>query len=101
MAVSPKLMARTTLTASSATLYTVPASTTAVVTSILLCNTTAAAVTATVNLDGVPVVSALSIPANTTTSIDTKQVLATTKTITGLAGSATAITIHVSGTEVA
>lgn len=101
MAISPKLMARSTLGTTSATLYTVPASTTAVVTSILLCNTTAAAATATVNLDGVPVASALSIPANSTTSIDTKQVLATTKTITALAGTAAAIAVHISGTEVA
>lgn len=99
MAVTPKALVRTTLTASSATLYTVPAATYAVVTNIILSNTTASAVTTTLVFDGVSLLTAVSVPANSTTTIDLRQVLATTKTITGLASTAAAIGCHISGTE--
>lgn len=100
MAVSPKALVRTTLTTSSATLYTVPASTTAIVTNIVLTNITGTAATVTLNLDGVGLMTAVSLAANSATFIDLRQVLATTKTITGLAGTGSAITCHISGSEV-
>lgn len=99
MAAAPKALARTTLTTSSASLYVVPASTTAIITNIILVNSTATAATATLSLDGVVLVPTVSIAANSLYTIDLRQALATTKTITGQASSAAAISVHISGAE--
>lgn len=97
---TPKALARAAFATTSATLYTVPASTTAVVTNIAITNTAASAGTFTLNLAGVALHTTTAIAANTTIYIDCKQVLATTNTITGLA-SATTINYHISGVEIA
>jgi hypothetical protein len=103
MAVTSKVLARTAAATSSATLYTVPTtSTTTVVTNIVIANTAATASTATVAIDGVVVVPAVSIAANTVFGFDLKQVIpanATPKTITGFASS-TSVTFHISGVEI-
>jgi hypothetical protein len=101
MAYTARAMSRGLLTGSSATLYTVPTSTTAVVTNIVLSNTSASAVAVTVALDGVPVIASRSVAANDTLAFDLRQVLATTKTITGFAGTAAVIACHISGAEIA
>ena len=98
MATSPKALARAAAATSSATLYTVPASTTTIVTNIAVTNTAGASATFTVALDGVVLIPAASIAANSTAFFDLKQVLATTKTITGFA-SATTVNFHISGVE--
>ena len=100
MAVTSKALARTSAATSSATLYTVPSSTTAVVTNIAVTNTAGSAGTFTLLLDDVSLHTTTAIAANTTVYIDCKQVLATTKTIKGLA-SATTINFHISGVEIA
>jgi len=100
MATTTKALARGAFATSSATLYTVPASTTTVVTNIVVDNTSASAQTFTINLDGVALLSSAAIDANASAFFDLKQALATTKTITGLA-SATSVTFHISGVEVA
>lgn len=87
-------------TTTSTTLYTVPASTTAIVTNIAITNTAGTSGTFTMSLDDVAIHSATTIAANTTVYIDLKQVLATTKTIKGGA-SATSINFHISGVEIA
>jgi hypothetical protein len=51
-------------------------------------------------MDGINLLPTVSIAANTVAMFDLKQVLATTKTITGGA-STTAVTIHISGVEIA
>jgi len=81
------------------TLYTVPASTTTVITSIVVSNTSASAYTFTLSLDDVTLHGATSIAANSTVYIDSKQVLATTKTIKGGASN-TAVNFHISGMEI-
>lgn len=86
-------------TTTSTTLYTVPASTTAIITNIAVTNTAGTSGTFTISLDDVAIHSATTIAANTTVYIDLKQVLATTKTIKGGA-SATSINFHISGIEV-
>jgi hypothetical protein len=86
-------------TTTSTTLYTVPASTTSIVTNIAVTNTAGTSGTFTMSLDDVAIHSATTIAANTTVYIDLKQVLATTKTIKGGA-SATSINFHISGIEV-
>jgi hypothetical protein len=85
-------------TTTGTTLYTVPASTTAIITSIVIANNSASTQTATIAFDSIPVVTAVSLSANTTQVIDMKQVLTTTKLITGGA-SATSVSFHISGIE--
>jgi hypothetical protein len=100
MATTSKALARTAASTNTATtLYTVPAATTAVVTNIVVANTAGSSGTFTLALDGVALASAVSVPANSITTIDMKQVLAATKTINGGA-SATTITFHISGVEI-
>ena len=84
---------------SNTTLYTVPSSTTAVVTDIVVTNTAGSAGTFTLNLNGTALVSGTSLPANGVTNLSIKQVLATTQTISGSA-SATSINFHISGVEI-
>ena len=100
MATTTKALARTAAATSSTTLYTVPSATTAVVTNIVVSNTAASTSTVTIALDGVNIIPTASIAANSVALFDMKQVLATTKTITGNA-STTAVTIHISGVEIA
>ena len=99
MATTTKVLARTAAATSSTTLYTVPASTTTVITNIAVTNTAASAGTFTISLDGVALHTTTAIAANATVYIDLRQVLATTKTITGQA-SATTINFHISGVEI-
>jgi hypothetical protein len=87
-------------TTTTTTLYTVPSSTTTVVTEILVVNTAGSAGTFTISLDGVSIATTVSVGAYDSTRIPLKQVLATTKTITGGA-SATTINFHISGMEIA
>lgn len=100
MAVISKALARTAAATSSTTLYTVPSSTTTIITNIVVDNTASSAATFTISLDGVELLSSASIAANASAFFDLKQVLATTKTITGLA-SATTVKFHISGVEIA
>ena len=100
MATTTKALARTAAATSSATLYTVPAATTTVITNIAVCNTAGSAGTFTLLLDDVDLHTTAAIAANTTIYIDCKQVLAATKTIKGFA-SATTIDFHISGVEIA
>ena len=100
MAVTSKVLARTAAATSSTTLYTVPASTTAIVTNIAVCNNAASAGTFTLLLNDIELQKDTAIAANSTIYIDLKQVLPTTQTIKGLA-SATTIDFHISGVEIA
>jgi len=99
MTTTSKTLARTAAATSSTTLYTVPASTTAVVTNILVTNTIASDATFTILLDDVSIGTTVTVGGFDTTIIDLKQVLTTTKTIKGLA-SATTVNFHISGVEV-
>jgi hypothetical protein len=68
----------------------------------VLANAATSASTATIAIDGVAVVPAVSIPANSLVGFDLKQVIpanATPKVITGFA-STTAVSIHISGVEI-
>jgi hypothetical protein len=103
MATTTKALARTAAATSSGTLYTVPdTSTLAIVTNIVLANAATSASTATIAIDGIVIVPAVSIPANSVVGFDMKQVIpanATPKTITGFA-STTDVKIHISGVEI-
>jgi hypothetical protein len=80
------------------TLYTVPASTTTVVTDIVVTNTAATAGTFTLGLAETSLATTVAVAANDSTVIPLKQVLAATNTITGGA-SAVTINFHISGIE--
>ena len=99
MATTTKALARIAAATSSTTLYTVPASTTAVITNIVVTNTAASSATFTLTLDGVALFTTVALAANSTAMFDLKQVLATTKIIAGLA-SATTVNFHISGVEI-
>ncbi len=98
--VTSKVMFRGAASTSNTTLYTVPSGTTAVVTSIIVTNTSASSLTFTLNLDGVALQTSSSVPGNSSAYLETKQVLAATKTITG-SGSSTSLNFHISGVEIA
>jgi hypothetical protein len=103
MATTSKTLFRGAAATTNTTLYTVPTiSTTTVVTSIAVANTAAAEGTFTINIDGVAVLSAVSLAANSTAVIDMKQVLDADATPKIISGSASAITInfHISGVEI-
>jgi hypothetical protein len=99
MATTTKALFRGAAATSSTTLYTVPAATTTVVTNIVVTNTASAAGTFNLLLDDVSIATLVTVGSNDSTTIDLKQVLATAKTIKGLA-SATTINFHISGVEI-
>jgi hypothetical protein len=65
-------------------IYTAPASTTAVVTNVVIANPTASSISASLTMDGIAVAKQLTISASQSVFIDMKQVLATTKKISVL-----------------
>ncbi len=84
---------------SNTTLYTSPSSIAVAVTNIAIVNDTTSAATATINLATIPLLSSLSIPANSTQFIDLEQIIYNGETITGSA-STTAVDFHIAGYEV-
>lgn len=100
MATTSKALFRGAAAVTSTTLYTVPASTTTIVTNIIVTNTAASSGTFSLLLDDVSLGTTVTVGAYDSTVIDLKQVLATAKTIKGLA-SATTINFHISGVEIA
>lgn len=100
MATTSKALFRGAATTSTGTtLYTVPASTTTIITEIMVTNTAGAAGTFTLALDDVSIATTVTIGAIDSTIISLKQVLGATKTIKGGA-SATTINFHISGVEI-
>lgn len=101
MATTVKALYRGAATTNTATtLYTVPAATTAVITNIVITNTSGSLQTYSLSLDGVSIATTVAIAATDSVVIDMKQVLGATKIIAGGA-SATSVNIHISGVEIA
>jgi len=99
MATTAKALYRGAAATSSATLYTVPAATTAVVNTIVVVNSAATSATYTLLLDDVPLGTTVVVPANDSAILEIKQALATTNTIKGFA-SAITVAFHISGIEI-
>ena len=93
---TPTRYARVALTTTSATLYTVPAATTAIITEIIINNTTAVDVSPIISLAGVSLLQGETVPANGMLALGMKQILSATETITGVA-SAAGLNIFISG----
>jgi hypothetical protein len=100
MAVVSKVLARTAAATTSTTLYTTPSGSTAVVTNIVVCNPTTAAITTSMTIDSVDLLGSVSIAANSVFSFDLKQVIPATKVLAGSASS-TSVDFHISGVEIA
>jgi hypothetical protein len=100
MATTSKALFRGAASTSNTTLYTVPSATTTVVTNIVVSNTAASSATFDLSLDGVQIFNDSAIAANSSAFFDLKQVLVATDLIEGLA-SATTVTFHISGVEIA
>ena len=99
MATTAKALYRGAAATSSATLYTVPASTTTVINTIVVVNSAATNATYTLLIDDIPLATTTIVPANDSAILEIKQALATTKTIKGFA-SATTVAFHISGIEI-
>ena len=99
MAVTSKVLFRGAAATTSTTLYTTPATATAVVTNIGVTNTTTGSVTASILFDDVAILSGVSVAANTSIFVDLKQVVDPSDTIKGSA-STTAVNFHISGVEI-
>lgn len=102
MANTAKKLFRGTATTNLATvLYTVPASTTTVVTNIVATNASDSATTFSISFGGFAYCSQIAIEGRGIVTFDLKQVLSTTNTITGGATSASSVIFHISGMEIA
>ena len=99
MATTSKVLFRGAAATSNTLLYTVPASTTAVVTNIFVVNTASAAATFDLSFNEIQIANDVALAANSVTAIDLKQVLNAAQTIKGLA-SATSVNFHISGVEI-
>ena len=100
MAVTPTLFYRGAAATSSATLYTVPSATTAVLTDIVVSNTSSSQQYVTMTVDGVNILPTVPISANTVITIQPKTVIPTGDIVAGYASSAD-VKFHVSGVEIA
>lgn len=81
------------------TLYSVPASTSAVVTNIIITNTAVDAATVTIELNGVPIILNGEVQGNDAIVWDIKQVLSELDILTASA-SAVTVNFHISGVEI-
>jgi hypothetical protein len=99
MANTFKVLFRGAANTSSTTLYTVPAATTALVTSVIIVNTDSANATFDMSLNDVQIANDVLAPANDSIILELKQVINATQTIKALA-SATTVNFHISGLEI-
>ena len=99
MATVSKVLHRGNAATSNTTLYTTPAGTTSVITSIVVANTASTDSTFSLSLNDIPLADGTVIAAKEMTVIDLKQVLNATQTIKGFAG-ATTVRFHISGVEI-
>ena len=100
MAATPKLFYRGSAATSSVTLYTVPSSTTSVLTDIVISNTSSDQQYVTMTVDGINILPTVPISPNTVITIQPKTVIPTGDIVAGFATSAN-VNFHVSGVEIA
>ena len=100
MPTTSKNLFRGTATTSVITLYTVPASTTTVITNIAVANTTGSAQTFTLGIGAATLGFNQTIAANSTAYIDLKQVINAGEIIQGGASATFSVQFHISGVEI-
>lgn len=84
---------------SASTVYTVPSSTTTLVTNVVVSNSDTSARTYTIYLDNVGLAVESTVPARDSVVIDAKQVLTTGDTVSLLASNSS-VSFHISGLEI-
>lgn len=106
MAYTPRRLSNTAVGTSDTLMYTVPASVSCIIKSILMTNTTATAATVSIGFPAAAALastnhrfSAYSVPPNDSILVEMNQVLLTTETIRALQGTASAINVIISGVE--
>lgn len=99
MANTFKVLFRGAAATTNTSLYTVPASTTVLVNSIVVANTSNATQTYNIFFNGVSIATLVPIPAYDSIILEPKQVILTTNAISGFA-SATSVNFHISGLEI-
>lgn len=100
MAATPTLFYRGAAATSSATLYTVPSSTTSVLTDIVVSNTSTDQQYVTITIDGVNIVPTVPVSAKQVVNLQFRTVIPTGDIVAGYASS-TDVKFHLSGVEVA
>lgn len=100
MAINPTLFYRGSAATSSATLYTVPSATSAVLTDIVVSNTSSNQQYVTMTVDGVNILPTVPVSANTVINLQPKTVMAATNILAGFATSVD-VKFHISGVEIA
>jgi hypothetical protein len=101
MAIVDKRLCKGTLSNANATLYAVPAVTTAIVKALTLCNKSASAATVTLSFAGVEILCAYTLSGYETLTIPfMDQILAAEELIEGLSGTDAVINYYISGKEV-
>lgn len=96
---TPKRIYRGAASTSSSDIYTVPAATTTIITNIIVNNDSPSTQTFALSFGGVTTASAVSLTGNSITTLDIKQVLLATESISIL-GTSPAVKFHISGVEV-
>lgn len=94
-----KVLFRGAASTSNTTLYTAPASTTTLISSVIVTNTASAEATYDISLNDVVLANDVAVPGNDSAILEIKQVIETGQTIKGLA-SATTVNFHISGLEI-
>jgi hypothetical protein len=97
MAATPALLYRGAAATTSTTLKTTTTNT--VLTDIVISNSSSSQQYVTMTVDGVNILPAVPISANTVVTIQPKTVIASSKVIAGFATS-TSVTFHISGVEI-
>jgi len=95
---TPTLFFRGAASTTSATLYTVPANTTSILTDIVISSLDVNQQTASIYVDGVVLIPNVPVPTNSVLNFQFRTVMAAGKTITAIAGS-TNVTFHISGIQ--
>jgi hypothetical protein len=100
LAVTPKSLSAHVVTTGSTIRYTVPAATTTIVKSIILCNATASDITITTTANGVNLTYLFPVRAYETVSLDISLVMPTGQTISTQGSSASGLNVIISGVEI-
>ena len=100
MAVTPTLFHRGAAATSSTTLYTVPSGRSAVLTDIVVSNTSSSQQYVTMTVDGVNILPTVPVSANTVINLQPKTVIGAADILAGYASSAD-VKFHISGVEIA
>ena len=99
MANTFKVLFRGAATTSLTTVYTVPALTTTLVSSIVVANTAITNATYEISINGVLLANDVTVPANDSTLLEIKQVMTAGQTL-AVQASATTVNFHVTGLEI-